>query len=125
MPDAMEASHMGHPDFRVGGKIFATIGYPDERWAMIKLKPEQQAKLVAATPKVFTPVAGGWGRSGSTNVLLSAANNSAIKDALATAWENVASKSLSKRGEGRRARIAGSVEGRAATTKKPRARRSR
>jgi hypothetical protein len=63
---------------------------------MIKLKPEQQAKLVAATPEVFTPVAGGWGRSGSTNVLLSAADKSAIKDALATAWENVGKRGKSR-----------------------------
>src|SRR5437899_8211320 len=65
MPDVVEASHVGHPDFRVGGKVFATLGYPNARWAMVKLKPEQQATLVAAKPDVFTPVAGGWGRKGS------------------------------------------------------------
>jgi hypothetical protein len=65
MPDAVESSHMGHADFRVGGKIFATLGWPDERWAMVKLTPEQQAKLVAAAPEMFAPVAGGRGRRGS------------------------------------------------------------
>jgi hypothetical protein len=90
LPDATEASHMGHPDFRVGGKVFATIGYPDGRYAMLKLTPEQQAKLVAASPEMFTPVPGGWGRRGSTNVILAAASTAAVKSALATAWENVA-----------------------------------
>jgi hypothetical protein len=60
MPEAVEASHMGHPDFRVGGKVFASLGYPDARWAMVKLNPEQQVKLVDANPEVFAPVAGGW-----------------------------------------------------------------
>jgi hypothetical protein len=102
MPEAVEASHMGHADFRVGGKIFATIGWPDERWAMVKLKPEpeQQAKLVAAMPAVFVPVSGGWGRRGSTNVLLAVADTPVVKDALATAWENAAKSP--KRGGGRR-----------------------
>ena len=109
MPDVVEASHMGHPDFRVGGKIFATIGYPDARWAMVKLKPVQQAKFVAAKPEVFTPVAGGWGRKGNTNVLLSAADRSAIKEALATAWENVASKPSAKRREASRTEVTGSA----------------
>jgi hypothetical protein len=102
MPDAVEASHMGHPDFRVGGKVFASLGYPDARYAMVKLTPEQQAKLVAATPKVFAPVPGGWGRKGSTHVMLAAANASAVKSALTTAWENVAAKSAAKRRHGRR-----------------------
>jgi hypothetical protein len=90
LPDATEASHMGHPDFRVGGKVFATIGYPDARYAMLKLIPEQQAKLVAASPDMFTPVPGGWGRRGSTNVILAAASTAAVKSALAMAWENIA-----------------------------------
>jgi len=102
MPDVAEAAHVGHPDFRVGGKVFASLGYPDARWAMVKLKPEQQATLVAAKPDVFTPVAGGWGRQGSTNVLLSAADRSAIKAALATAWENVAAKPPARRRKARR-----------------------
>ena len=62
LPDVAEGAHMGHPDFRVRGKIFATLGYPDEAWGMIKLKPEQQAVLVHAEPAVFRPVKGGWGR---------------------------------------------------------------
>jgi hypothetical protein len=101
-PDALEASHMGHPDFRVGGKVFATIGYPDARYAMVKLTPEQQGKLVAEAPKAFAPVAGGWGRKGSTNVLLAAADRAAVKSALEIAWANVAPTSSAKPLAGRR-----------------------
>ena len=96
MPEAIEASHMGHPDFRVGKKIFATLGYPDAAWGMVKLTPEKQAALVAAQPKVFVPVAGGWGRNGSTNVRPKAASAAILKSALATAWRNVAPKGLLK-----------------------------
>jgi hypothetical protein len=90
LPDVIEASHMGHPDFRACGKVFATIGYPDARYAMVKLTPEQQAKLVACSPKAFAPVPGGWGRKGSTNVVLAAADRAAVKGALELAWANVA-----------------------------------
>ena len=58
LPDVAEGAHMGHPDFRVRGKIFATLGYPDEAWGMVKLKPEQQAVLVQAEPAVFRPIKG-------------------------------------------------------------------
>lgn len=94
MPEAIEASHLEHPDFRVGKKIFATLGYPDAAFAMVKLTPAQQAALVAAEPKVYAPVPGGWGRKGSTNVRLKAANATTLKSALATAWRNVAPKAL-------------------------------
>jgi hypothetical protein len=94
MPESVEGSHMGHADFRIGKKIFATIGWPDRSWAMVKLTPEQQMKLVKGTPKVFVPVSGGWGKSGSTNVRLAAADKATVKNALAIAWRNVAPKSL-------------------------------
>jgi hypothetical protein len=61
MPGAVEASHMGHPDFRVDGTVFATIGWPDGAWAMVKLTRKQQALWVEAVPSVFVPVSGGWG----------------------------------------------------------------
>jgi hypothetical protein len=106
MPEAVEGSHQGHPDFRVGGKVFATIGYPDARYAMVKLTPAQQAKLVAEAPDMFAPVPGGWGRGGSTNIVLAAADEAAVQSALATAWENVALKRLAaavpKRGRARK-----------------------
>jgi hypothetical protein len=97
MPDAVEASHVGHPDFRVGKKIFATLGYPDAGFGMVKLTPEQQQALVAAEPKVFMPVPGGWGRSGSTNVRLAAAALATLKRALAMAWQNAAPKGMAAR----------------------------
>jgi hypothetical protein len=117
MPDAVEAAHMGHPDFRVGGKVFATIGYPDERYAMVKLTPEQQANLVAASPEMFAPVPGGWGRRGSTHVVLAAATTSAVKSALATAWANVVPKSPAKPGKVRRSRAAAERVGSSVTAR--------
>jgi hypothetical protein len=97
LPDTIESSHMGTVDFRVGGKIFATLGYPDASFGMVQLTPDQQALLVETTPKVFVPVAGGWGRRGSTNVRLSAADPATLKNALRIAWENVALKTSAKR----------------------------
>jgi hypothetical protein len=97
MPEAIESSHMGHPDFRVAGKIFATLGYPDGAFGMVKLRPEQQEMLVAALPAVFAPVTGGWGRRGSTNVRLATADTPAIESALITAWRNIAPKALRDR----------------------------
>jgi hypothetical protein len=94
LPEAVEQAHMGHPDFRVKGKIFATLGYPDERWAMVKLTPEQQTAFMESAPEVFVPVTGGWGRKGATNVRLAAATRRALGPALATAWRNVAPRAL-------------------------------
>ena len=93
-PEAVEAAHMGHPDFRVNGKIFATLGYPDGQWAMVKLTPEQQTAFVESAPRIFAPVKGGWGVRGATNVRLSAASERALGPALATAWRNVAPRRL-------------------------------
>src|SRR5262249_34925064 len=92
LPDAVEASHMGHPDFRVGGKIFATLGHPDHTFAMIKLKPDQQALFLELAPDTFVPVKGGWGRGGATHVRLPSADPARVKSALKTAWENIAGK---------------------------------
>jgi len=94
LPDTIESSHMGTVDFRVGGKIFATLGYPDRSFGMVQLTPDQQALLVETTPNVFVPVAGGWGRRGSTNVRLAAADPATLKSALTMAWQNRAPKSL-------------------------------
>jgi hypothetical protein len=93
-PEATEGAHMGHPDFRVRGKIFATLGVPDAGWGMVKLTPEQQRAFVDAAPTVFQPVKGGWGLRGATNVRLRAATRRALGPALQTAWRNVAPRSL-------------------------------
>ncbi len=92
LPETEEREHMHHPDFRVGGKIFATLGYPHEAWGMVKLIPDQQQEFVAAAPGIFKPVKGGWGEKGCTNVLLQAAGMDRVRQALSTAWENAASK---------------------------------
>lgn len=95
LPEATEAAHMGHPDFRVGGRIFATLGYPRSGWGMVSLTPEQQELFVRAQPAAFAPVKGGWGRSGATNVRLRAAKKAAVREALSIAWRNRAPKRLS------------------------------
>jgi hypothetical protein len=94
LPEAMESSHMDHPDFRVAKKIFATLGYPADGWAMIKLSPEQQHEFCKAEPDVFVPVKGGWGRRGATNITLKAASKATIVKALEAAWRNTAPKRL-------------------------------
>lgn len=93
-PEAVESQHMNHPDFRVGNKIFATLGYPNEEWAMVNLTPEQQHNYVQAESETFAPVKGGWGRRGSTNVRLKAAKKAITRRALAEAWRNRAPKGL-------------------------------
>ena len=71
LPEAVEIGHMGHPDFRVRKKIFATLGYPDDAFGMVKLMPDQQALFVEKHPKIFSPSKGKWGLAGSTLVHLS------------------------------------------------------
>lgn len=93
---AIEAAHMGHPDFRVGGKIFATLGYPRAGFGVVMLTPEQQELFVRSEPKTFEPVPGGWGRQGSTRVTLRSAKTSAVREALKVAWSNRAAKSRAK-----------------------------
>ena len=85
LPDATEGSHMGTVDFRVG-RIFATLGYPDAAFGMVKLAPEQQEMLVAAEPAIFQPVKGGWGAKGATLVVLAAADEPTLRGALEAAW---------------------------------------
>lgn len=91
-PDAVESAHMGHPDFRVHGKIFATLQYPDDRWAMVKLPPQDQQTFVQAQPGIFIPVKGLWGRQGSTSVRLEAADASTLTHALGIAWREASAK---------------------------------
>jgi hypothetical protein len=92
MPGAIESAHMGHPDFRASGKIFATLGPPGKIWAMIKLTPEQQRDFVAEAPQVFVPVKGGWGLGGATNVQLDALDETTLRGAIECAFRNVPAK---------------------------------
>jgi hypothetical protein len=84
---AEEGSHMGSPDFRVGGRIFATLAAQKQGYGNLMLTPEQQAMLVAKAPEVFLPVGGGWGRNGATHVRLAAVNKDVLEGALRTAWK--------------------------------------
>lgn len=95
-PETEERSHMNHPDFRVAGKIFATLGYPDTDRAMVKVTPMEQDMLVRGDPSVFTPETGAWGRQGSTRVNLKGAKITSIRRALAAAWQLAAPQSLSQ-----------------------------
>lgn len=94
LPEVVEGAHMGHADFRVGGKIFATLGHPDPAWGVVLLEPDQQALLVGTTPKVFSPVRGDWGRKGGTRVNLAAVDQATLKHALGMAWKKRAPKAL-------------------------------
>jgi hypothetical protein len=84
---AEEGSHMGAADFRVGGRIFATLAAEKLGYGNLMLTPEQQAIFVEEAPEIFIPVAGGWGRNGATHVRLSAANEDLLRGALLTAWK--------------------------------------
>jgi len=84
---AEENSHMGAPDFRVGGRIFATLASQKQGYGNLMLTPEQQAEFVAELPEVFVPIAGGWGRMGATHIRLAAANEDLLAGALRVAWK--------------------------------------
>jgi hypothetical protein len=84
---AEESSHMGNPDFRVGGRIFATLASAKQGYGNLMLAPEQQAAFVADLPQVFLPVKGGWGRGGATHVRLAAVTEDVLAGALRTAWK--------------------------------------
>src|SRR5271163_2652674 len=84
---AEEGSHMGHADFRVGGRIFATLASLDKGFGNLKLTPEQQAAFVEGLPDIFVPIAGGWGRSGMTHVRLSTVSEDVLEGALRAAWK--------------------------------------
>jgi len=96
LPETEERSHMNHPDFRVAGKIFATLAYPDKTCAMVKLTPEQQHYFSKDEPEVFVPINGAWGRRGATRVNLKAARKDSVRKAIEAAWRNTAPKPLLK-----------------------------
>ncbi len=93
MPLAAEGAHMGHADFRVKGKIFATL-WPDGEWGMVKLTPEDQRRFVKAKPGVFVPVKGAWGSRGCTQVRLDEVGAGVLRRAIVAAWRNVAPERL-------------------------------
>jgi len=92
-PEATEGSHMGHADFRVRGKIFATLG-PKEDWGTVKLPPDEQADLVDEDEGVYLPAKGAWGRGGCTIVRLRDADAKVVQKAMVAAWRKAAPKGL-------------------------------
>jgi hypothetical protein len=104
---AEEGSHMGSADFRVGGRIFATLASVKQGYGNLMLTPEQQADFVREAPEIFLPVHGGWGRMGATHIRLAEANEDVLTGALHTAWKrrveaNAAAKSSRKNSKPRR-----------------------
>src|SRR5271165_4179347 len=99
-----ENSHMGAPDFRVGGRIFATLASQSQGYGNLMLTPEQQATFVAELPDVFLPVHGGWGRMGATHLRLGKANEDVVAGALRTAWKLRIEKNAKPSGKKRAAK---------------------
>ena len=96
MKGAVESAHMGHPDFRVDNRIFATL-HADNKWGMVILTPEQQQQFMADAPDVFVPESGAWGRQGCTAVKLDAVEEELLGEAMTLAWRNRIEKSSAKR----------------------------
>lgn len=94
LPEVVEGEHRGHADFRVGGKVFATLGWPDASYAMLKLPPARQAICLRAYPAVFEAASGAWGRSGCTRLLLRHAKGKWLRPLLIHAWRQHAPTTL-------------------------------
>jgi hypothetical protein len=94
MPGASEGAHMAHPDFRVGGKIFATLGYPNKHYGMVVLPPEEQERFVKSDSVAFAPAKGAWGLQGSTCVRLEAVEAPTLRRAIEIAWRKRAPQRL-------------------------------
>ena len=103
---AEEGSHMGSPDFRVGGRIFATLASQNQGYGNLMLTPEQQKEFIAERPDLFVPIAGGWGRMGMTHIRLAEADEDVLSGVLRTAWrlrieKNAPKRRAAKRSTGR------------------------
>ena len=96
MDGAIESAHMGHPDFRANGKIFATL-YPDGESGMVKLTPEQQQEFMRRDSVAFVPASGAWGRQGCTTVKLAAMDEDTLGEAVTLAWQNTKKSAATKR----------------------------
>ena len=90
IPGTVESEHMGHPDFRISGKIFASLGYPDDDHGMVRVTSELQQSLMTEAPSVFAPCAGAWGTRGATSVRLASAKVDLVRAALQVAAKSVA-----------------------------------
>ena len=101
---AEEGSHMGAADFRVGGRIFATLASQEQGYGNLMLTPEVQADFLADRPDVFLPIKGGWGRMGATHIRLAEADEDTLAGALRTAWHLRLEKNAKPTPAGRRSR---------------------
>lgn len=101
MEGTIESAHMGHPDFRVNNRIFATLHH-DHQWGMVVLTPDQQQKFVKENPATFVPENGAWGRAGCTKVRLDSVNEDMLGEAMTLAWQNTVNKSAAGRAKPRR-----------------------
>jgi hypothetical protein len=97
IPGVTEGAHQGHADFRANGRVFATLGYPDDSWAMVKLSPTDQQLYLEGYPESFVPAAGAWGSRGSTLVRLGAVDRKILASALRFACAHTASPPKRKR----------------------------
>ena len=95
MEGASESAHMGHPDFRANGKIFATL-HADLVWGMVKLLPDQQQRFLSENPNTFIPENGAWGRAGCTKVRLDSVAEDTLGEAMTLAWQNTAKITVSR-----------------------------
>ena len=96
LPEAVEGSHFGNVDFRVGGKIFATLSLAKQGYGVLLLTPEQQQGMVEDEPEIFSAIPNGWGRNGATRVALAKVSPDILKAALHTAWLRRAPENLLK-----------------------------
>jgi hypothetical protein len=103
---AIESAHMGHPDFRVNGRIFATL-HTNDTFGMVKVSPDEQQELLRASPGIFEPSSGAWGRQGCTNVRLASATPATVRPGLLLAWEAACALPPPKRRTSRTARSRG------------------
>ena len=101
MENAVESAHMGHPDFRINGRIFATI-HPDRKWGMVVLTPDQQQRFVAESPRSFVSENGAWGRAGCTKVRFDSVDEDTLGEAMTLAYQNTIAKGPAGRSKPRR-----------------------
>lgn len=104
MHGAAEGAHMGHPDFRANGRIFATL-YPDGESGMVKLTPDQQQEFMRANPATFVPASGAWGRQGCTTVRLGSIDEDTLGQAMTLAWQNTVKTRVAAKSKPRRSTI--------------------
>lgn len=95
MDGAVERAHMGHPDFRVNGRIFATLGYPDQKYGAVNLTPDQQRTFVQEHD-ALSPVKGAWGAQGATLVHLATVDEETLGAAMTLAWQNAVAKTAKR-----------------------------